>query len=127
MEKLYLEPTPTSPLVILDRESGVFLIQGKSLPEDVKKFYQPIIFWLDSYIKNPNQNTVFEFDFEYFNTDSSKMLLHLMNRLKMLHSQGYDVEIIWRYPQNDAELEEAGEELAEIIKVPFKILAKPEQ
>ncbi|QKG79926.1 DUF1987 domain-containing protein [Tenuifilum thalassicum] len=127
VDKIYLEPTLTTPRVILDRESGVFLIQGKSLPEDVKSFYHPLIIWLDSYQENPNPKTVFEFDFEYFNTASSKMLLHLMNRLKMLHSQGYDVEIIWRYPQNDAELEEAGEELAEIIKVPFKILAKPEQ
>lgn len=126
MEKLYLEPTPTSPLVILDRESGVFLIQGKSLPEDVKKFYQPIIFWLDSYIKNPNQNTVFEFDFEYFNTASSKMLLHLMSRLKELNSEGFEVEVIWKHPINDAELEEAGEEFAEIIQVPFRIVAKPE-
>lgn len=126
MERLYLEPTTTTPKVLFDRELGVFQIQGKSLPEDVKTFYSPLISWLDSYIKNPNGRTLFEFDFEYFNTASSKMILILMNRLKELYKKGYEVEITWKYPQSDAELEEAGEELAELLSIPFKLLPKPE-
>ncbi|MEW5846928.1 MAG: DUF1987 domain-containing protein [Bacteroidota bacterium] len=126
MERLNLEPTLTTPKVIFDRDSGVFLIQGKSLPEDVKSFYTPLITWLDSYSKNPNPRTNFEFDFEYYNTASSKMILILLNKLRELYKKGNEVEVTWRYPQHDAELEEAGEELAELISIPFKLVPKPE-
>jgi len=126
MERLYLEPTLTTPKVIFDRDSGEFTIQGKSLPEDVKSFYAPLIAWLDDYAKNPNKISIFEFDFEYFNTASSKMILILMNRIKELFKKGNDVQIVWKFPQHDAELEEAGEELAELISVPFKLVPKPE-
>ncbi len=126
MERLLLEPTSTTPKVIFDRDEGRIFIQGKSLPEDVKSFYAPLIAWLDEYSKQPNSLTHVEFDFEYFNTASSKMILILMNRLKELHKKGNAVEITWRYPQNDAELEEAGEELSELISIPFKMFPKPE-
>jgi len=126
MERLYLESTLTTPKVIFDKERGEFLIQGKSLPEDVKSFYAPIIGWIDDYIKNPNAKTCFVFDFDYFNTASSKMLLILMNHLNELYKKGYEVEITWKYPQLDTELEEAGEELNELIPIPFKLIPKPE-
>ncbi|HDP75415.1 MAG TPA: DUF1987 domain-containing protein [Bacteroidales bacterium] len=126
MERLHLEPTLTTPKVVFDRDSGEFTIQGKSLPEDVKSFYAPLIAWLDKYAKNPNKTTLFEFDFEYFNTASSKMILIMMNRIKELSKKGYEVQIVWKFPQHDAELEEAGEELAELIPVPFKLVPKPE-
>jgi len=77
-------------------------------------------------MKNPNKTSLFEFDFEYFNTASSKMILIIMNRIKELFKKGYEVQIVWKYPQQDAELEEAGEELAELISVPFKLVPKPE-
>ncbi len=125
-ERLLIEATATTPIVEFDSEKGRFLIQGKSLPEDVKAFYSPLITWIDEYCKKPSAVTNFEFDFEYFNTASSKMLLILMTRLKELHKRGFIVNITWRYPQNDDELEEAGEELAELISVPFRIIAKPE-
>lgn len=126
MERLHLEPTLTTPKVIFDQEKGFFLIQGKSLPEDVKAFYAPLIAWLDDYSKNPNQKISFEFDFEYYNTASSKMILIILNKLQELYRKGYEVEITWKYPQNDAELEESGEELAELISIPFKLIPKPE-
>ena len=126
MERLHLEPTFTTPKVIFDQERGFFLIQGKSLPEDVKAFYAPLIAWLDNYSKDPNTKINFEFDFEYYNTASSKMILVILNRLRELYRKGYDVEITWKYPQHDAELEESGEELAELISIPFKLIPKPE-
>lgn len=54
------------------------------------------------------------------------MILIIMNRIKELFKKGYEVQIVWKYPQQDAELEEAGEELAELISVPFKLVPKPE-
>ncbi len=125
MDRFFLEATSITPRVELDREKGFFLLQGRSLPEDVKSYYMPIIQWWDIYIKNPNPFTNLVLDFDYFNTASSKMLLILLNKLKELHRAGHEVLITWKYPQLDAELEEAGDEYAELLNIPFEMIAKP--
>ena len=56
METLRIEQTDDSPLVILDQEDNQFEISGKSLPEDVVDFYQPVLDWLNCYTgRNPRQ------------------------------------------------------------------------
>lgn len=124
MERLLLEATALSPRIEFDRDRGVFLLQGKSLPEDVKSFYSPALKWLDEYCKQPNDVTVLTLDFEYINTASSKMILLLLSKIKELHSKGYEVKVIWKFPENDAEMEEAGEEYADLLKIPFELIPK---
>ena len=46
METLRIEQTDDCPLVILDPVDNQFEISGKSLPEDVLDFYQPVLDWL---------------------------------------------------------------------------------
>ena len=43
MEKIIREATDETPKVILDVESGEFEFSGKSLPEDVTQFFNPIL------------------------------------------------------------------------------------
>jgi len=125
MDRFFLESSAITPFVEFDKGKGVFVLQGRSLPEDVKSYYLPMVQWWDIYIKNPNPFTNLVLDFDYFNTASSKMLLILLNKVKELHKNGSDVLITWKYPQLDAELEEAGEEFAELLNVPFEMIAKP--
>lgn len=125
MDRFFLEPTAITPYIELDKAKGIFIIQGKSLPEDVKSYYLPVVQWWDLYNKNPNQSTNLVLDFDYFNTASSKMLLILLNKVKELYRNGNEVLITWKYPQLDTELEEAGEEFAELLNVPFEMIAKP--
>lgn len=125
MERFFAEATAVTPRVEFDKNTGVFTIQGKSLPEDVKSFYLPLAQWLDEYIQHPNPSTDLVLDFDYFNTATSKMLLILLNKFKELYRNGHEVQVTWRYPQSDLELEEAGEELSDILKIPFNIAARP--
>ena len=57
METLRIEQTDDSPLVILDQENNQFEISGKSLPEDVVDFYQPVLDWLNDYRAEPQPKT----------------------------------------------------------------------
>jgi len=54
MEVLSIKGTQETPEVMLDKQSGVFSISGKSLPEDVKEFYNPLIEWIENYSNEPN-------------------------------------------------------------------------
>jgi len=124
MDSLFVEATSTTPRVEFDKHNNIFRIEGKSLPEDVKNFYIPLIQWLENYSLQPNPRTDLFLDFEYFNTSSSKLILILLNKIRDIHRRGHQVIVIWSYPPHDAEIEEAGEEFAELLNIPFQFIAK---
>lgn len=120
MQVIKIKGTDDTPTVILDSENEIFEISGRSLPEDVAAFYDPILEWLDDYAENPNSKTVFDFKLVYFNTASSKLLLDILLKLEDLADDGNDVLVKWHYPDDDEDMEEAGEEYADIVDVPFE-------
>ena len=120
MEAIKIQGTEDTPKVILDKDSDILEISGRSLPEDVASFYDPVLNWLDEYADEPNAKTVFNFKLVYFNTASSKLLLDVLMKLEELHEAGNDVVIKWHFPEDDEDMEEAGEEYADIVDVPFE-------
>ncbi|MDD2197724.1 MAG: DUF1987 domain-containing protein [Bacteroidales bacterium] len=120
METIKILGTDDTPTVILDAENDIFDISGRSLPEDVTAFYDPILNWLEEYAANPNEKTIFSFKLEYFNTASSKLLLDILMKLEEMHEDKKSVLVKWFYPDDDEDMEEAGEEYADIVNVPFE-------
>ncbi|MBN1112668.1 MAG: DUF1987 domain-containing protein [Bacteroidales bacterium] len=120
MEVIKILGTDDTPNVIFDLENDVFEISGRSLPEDVTAFYEPLINWLDEYAEDPKDSTVFSFKLVYFNTASSKLILDILMKLEEIHEDGKEVLVKWYYPDDDEDMEEAGEEYADIVSVPFE-------
>lgn len=120
MNTIKIMGTDDTPTVILDADNEIFEISGRSLPEDVTAFYEPLVNWLEEYSSSPNAKTVFTFKLVYFNTASSKLLLDILMKLEQMHEDGKDVLIRWYYPEDDEDMQEAGEEYAEIVDVPFE-------
>ena len=120
METIKIQGTEDTPRIILDAEKELLEISGRSLPEDVSAFYEPVLNWLNEYADSPAKKTVFNFKLTYFNTASSKLLLDILMKLEELHEKGHDVLIRWHYPEDDEDMEEAGEEYADIVDVPFE-------
>ncbi len=123
MQVIKIKGTDDTPTVLLDSENNIMEISGRSLPEDVAAFYEPILDWLDEYAESPNAKTVFDFKLVYFNTASSKLLLDILLKLEDLADEGNDVLVRWHYPEDDEDMEEAGEEYADIVDVPFEQVA----
>jgi hypothetical protein len=127
MKIIHYKPDGLKPGVILDTLAKRFEIYGKSCPENVVEFYQPIIDWLEDYANEPLEETVFEFRLQYYNTASSKVLFILMQKLEVIHQAGHKIKIKWIFPDDDEALQEAGEEYEDLIDVPFELIAtKPE-
>jgi hypothetical protein len=115
MEVLHLEGTEETPQVTLDKKKGLFEISGRSLPEDASSFYKPVIRWIDSYALGPNPVTEFIFKLDYFNTASSKLILDLLSALEKVGG----TTIHWYFNDDDEDMEEAGEDFSELVKIPF--------
>jgi len=120
METIKIQGSEDTPKIILDAGNEILEISGRSLPEDVTSFYEPVLNWLNEYAENPNKKTVFNFKLTYFNTASSKLLLDILMKLEEMHEKGQEVLIRWHYPEDDEDMAEAGEEYADIVDVPFE-------
>ncbi len=119
MDVINIQGTDDTPFVILDKASGQFEISGRSLPEDVNMFYEPILEWIDQYAEDPNDHTEFGFKLEYFNTASSKVILDILLKFEEIVESGKEVVVKWHYHEDEEDMLEAGEEYADIVDIPF--------
>jgi len=122
METLLIEQTDDSPKVILDPVDKIFEISGKSLPEDVLEFYQPVLDWLNAYRQEPDSKTIFNIRLIYFNTSSSKMIMDIFLIFEEMVEEGHEILIKWHSHLKDEDMQEAGKEFEEMIAVPFEHL-----
>lgn len=123
MEAKRLTGTDDCPEVILDKAKNEFKFLGKSLPEDVKEFYSPIHDWIDNYINDPNEETIVEFNMEYFNSASSKQILDILEKFAQLADNGKIITVKWHFMEDDEDMEDAGESYADIVDIPFELIS----
>lgn len=120
MDTLRIEQTDDSPMVIFDQENQLFELSGKSLPEDVVDFYQPLLDWLTEYRVKPLAKTVLNLKLTYFNTASSKMIMDILLIFEEMVEAGHEVVIRWHSLRSDEDMQEAGKEYEEMIEAPFE-------
>ncbi|MCG8702084.1 MAG: DUF1987 domain-containing protein [Bacteroidales bacterium] len=119
MEALYIKGAEDTPEVILDKEKNVFELTGKSLPEDVIEFYNPIFSWAEEYAKSPNDVTDVKIKIIYFNSASQRSLNEFLTILKKIELRNCTVNIHWYYDEDDEEMYDSGEEFADITELNF--------
>jgi len=116
MNNLIIEPTSSTPAIRF-REDGRLLIEGRSLPENVMKFYTPLIEWAS---KLAAQVVKLDINLEYLNSASSKKLLEL---LKVFDANNHITTLIinWHYEMDDEDCLESGQIFEELlIKAQFR-------
>ena len=126
MEKLIIEPTFNSPSVILDPGSNKFEFSGESRPENVRKFYLPILEWLEKFAEEQKGSSarlsglMVQFDFEYFNSTSAKYILDIFKALNVLNDMGIEIQVKWLYEEDDEDMLEVGQEMSRMSKLDFE-------
>ncbi|MBP1669749.1 MAG: hypothetical protein H6Q21_2115 [Bacteroidetes bacterium] len=122
MEPLDIKATNDTPRVLFDPDNNLFEISGRSLPEDVVTFYQPVLDWLDEYTRTPLKKTDFVFKYIYFNTATSKLVQDILTRLEHLQEKGSEVKVSWYYEQDDEDMLDLGIEFKENVDIAFEIV-----
>jgi hypothetical protein len=127
MEKFYFKGNNELPTILFDKDVQCFEIKGKSVPDDGKVFYEPVLNWLDTYSQSPAELTHVIFDLEYFNISTSKMLLYILYKLNEMQTAGHKVKVTWCYADEEDEMFEVGEDYAFMVDVPFdfKVVSRP--
>ena len=124
MENLLIpvvEEEHDKPFVSFDAGTGKCEISGESFPEQTTDFYGRLMEWLEQYTEEVKGPIDFVFNLSYFNTSSSKRILHIMILLQEYIEKGGQVTVQWNYDPEDLDLEEDIEDLKLISKLDLKM------
>ena len=123
METLFIDSSDCTPRIVFNTY-GNMLIEGRSLPEDVKKFYSVLIDWV---VNLETDEVNFNIKFEYLNTSSSKEVWELLKCLDANYKIS-KININWYYEFDDYDILELGQIYEESMnRTTFKYLECVEQ
>lgn len=118
MESLIIEGTKKTPEINFNT-NGVLKIKGRSIPEDPSKFYDVLYLWVFEYCMHPQDSTTVNVELEYFNSGTSKALLHILRVIVDIKNKGSNVNINWYYESGDEDIYERGEYYSSILDAKF--------
>lgn len=119
MKPLIINAENETPEINFDGDKGVFSLTGKSYPENVDIFYKPLLEYIEEYQLNPKEKTIIEFNWLYYNTATSKIIVKIVMLMKKLSGE---FEVKWICQKERELLIEKGLELKEILDVNFNIV-----
>ena len=118
MEKLVIDQDRNTPQIVFDPDANTFEVSGRSFPENSKKFYQPVLDWVEGF--EPSKVVNLNFEFYYISSSSIISILELIKKLSVVHSKGADMEITWRYDDDDDDIRKIGEDYSKLTSIPFR-------
>lgn len=121
MDNLLITSTKKTPEVNFSTE-GRLKISGRSIPEDPSKFYDQLFEWTFFYCQEAAESTAIDISLEYFNSGSSKALLHILRALADLAKKGHQLSVNWYYEEGDDDILERGEYYESILGVTFNFI-----
>ena len=107
MENLVIKEVndaPYYPMVKFDAESGSCEISGESYMEETFKFYSPLLEWIKLYLEEKEKPLTLNFKLTYFNTNSSRLILDMLDILKKNKDKGKKIIVNWYYDPADPDM-----------------------
>jgi hypothetical protein len=111
MGRIDIHATSTTPSVYYGMD-GKLKIKGRSLPEDVTAFYNPLVDWAG---KLAVDSLTVDVDLVYMNSASSKKLLALLKALDT-NKRVSELYINWFYEEGDEDGLENGQIYEELLE-----------
>jgi len=128
MEKIVLPPTPRSPSVDFDFQTGRLGLRGEAYPENAAAFFGPLLQAVREHFADGGRDpTEVEIDLVYFNSSSAKALMTLFQLCEEAAEGGRPVVVRWWHGADDETIREFGEDFAEdFVHATFELREKEE-
>lgn len=109
--------------------TGIFELSGVSRPENVSAFYIQLMDWLKAFEQDclqsgkwPANGIVMNFKLTYCNSSSSKYIYQMLEIMLSWKQFGVTLVINWYYDENDDNMKEDGQDLADALECDFNYL-----
>lgn len=120
MEPFIIKKTEDTPSIDFNISTGVFIIAGRSLPENAIEFYKPVFNWVESSLASAEAKTLsVNIKLEYFNTASSKQIAKLFLLLEEFINK-HNIVIVWFYEKEDNDMLISGSQYAKFLNLKFE-------
>jgi hypothetical protein len=113
MKSLIIDAIPDSPYypsVNFDGTTGICEMKGESYMEEGYKFCTPLLNWLKEFAVKQRNTVILNIKLTYFNTNSSRLLLDMLDILKKSIDVGGTVTVNWYYELDDPDIKEEVED-----------------
>ncbi len=131
MRIIDIKKTERTPEIVLDAKDKFFEIRGKCLPENIVDYDKLVTeklheYLVDCFEKNNDCSggTSFKANFKlaYFNSAAAKFIADILMVVNEFIKKGHNIKIYWYFLEDDDDMQEAGEEFAEMLEVPMNFV-----
>jgi len=112
----YVEGTAKTPKVEFNHLIGELILEGRSIPENSAKVYEPLLDWIIEYVKTPCNTTNLHLKLEYFNSSSLIWITKIVLALSNIRMTGAIIYIHLYFEMEDFD-DGITDELKDIIDV----------
>jgi hypothetical protein len=88
LKGIYVEGTKKTPKVEFTHIIGELVLEGRSIPENTAKVYEPLLDWINEYVKSPCPTTNLHLKLEYFNSSSLIWIIKIVLALCTIKLEG---------------------------------------
>jgi len=115
-----IESTRNTPNINFNPETGSLEISGRSMPENTRKFYDPVINWLQNFQPESSLEVELTINLSYLNTSSTIAMLEILKTVGKLKENGNPLKVLWHYDQYDEDMKMIGEDISSISELEFE-------
>jgi hypothetical protein len=119
IKPLHILPTDNTPEFFFDPQ-GTIRIKGRGLYGTGGHPTEEIQSWVESYLKEPAENTLIKIAFEYLNSYSTSILVKILKNLSGVQLMKKKLTIHWFYEEDDDDILERGEYVASAFNIPIR-------
>ena len=104
IEDFYIEGSEYIPTVDFNAVTGILNIKAESYHHYTQEFFEPIFDWLKRYLSEEGRKIELNLRIKYLNTNSSKIVLEIMNLLTLYElDKNGQITINWLHEGDDDE------------------------
>jgi len=118
---LIIEATRTSLGIEYLYSKGLLRLSGDSYPENAADFFQPLLQWVNEYVRVPHEQTTVEFRVKYFNTSSSRYIFQIMEILHTFEARDNAVKVVWISQGQDDDMLDTWRELMDELEMAYAV------
>jgi len=111
--RLEKEKTTSTPYILIDEEKSYMKFEGRSFHENVVEFFSDVNNWLDAFLKKDFGSFTFDFEMNYFNSSTSKLLHNMLTKMDKYASDEKRVIVNWITTEDNDIIIECGEDFRE--------------
>jgi hypothetical protein len=132
MKMVMIPQSDRTPEVLIDPDKHLFQIKGNCLPENVREFSGTVLGHFEEYLKSMPERSYekssagafrVHFRLGYFNSAAAKFIADIMVLSGNYIQKGANIKLYWYFDEDDHDMLEAGEEIAQLVNVPMEFIA----